>query len=107
MVLPLFNLISLLVLLIGNTENLTCLLALTIELAVYRPGSLLMILSSLEITQWNLEFNNCLLDLAVHRENFTICSLIIVSTVSLANEEICISSSILASDLPILMKPRL
>ena len=58
MVLPFLSQISLLVLLIRNTENLHCLLVFTLELAVSREGSLLMVLSSVGTTWWNLEFNN-------------------------------------------------
>ena len=46
--LPFLSQISLLVLLIRNTENLTCLLVVTIELTVGRPGYLLIVLSTVE-----------------------------------------------------------
>ena len=50
-------------------------------------------------------FNNCLFPLAMYRKNLPVYSLIIVYVVSLANEEMCMSSSILTYDLPILMQP--
>ena len=61
-----------------------------------------MVLYSVGITSWNLEFSNCYLCLAMHRQNFPVCGLIIVCAVRLANEEMCMSSSILTYNLPIL-----
>ena len=103
---PFLSQISLLVLLIRKTDSLPCLLVSTIELTVSRPCSLLMVLFSLEIAWWNSEFYNCSLPLAMHRQNFTVCSLIIVCAVSLANEGMCMSSSILTLNLSYIMQPK-
>ena len=43
----------------------------------------------------------------MHRQNILVCGLITVWAVSIANEEICMSSSILTYDLLIHMQPKL